>query len=72
MRAKSQKISQLEREQDSLEKVRIKLVDEFFEKDLYFLMGNLKRYQNSFVIIGIIYPPALTHRQMQFNLLDFD
>jgi hypothetical protein len=31
--------------------------DEFLSKnDLYFIMGNLKRYPDTFMIIGIFYP----------------
>ncbi len=59
-------MAEQEQEREALEKVRIKLVDEFSSKDLYFLMGNLKNHPNSFVIIGLIYPPhPLKQRQLK-------
>ncbi|WP_202947526.1 hypothetical protein [Nostoc punctiforme] len=48
------------KEKEALEKVRQKLEDEFLnKKDLYFIMGNLKNHKNSFMIIGIFYPPLI-------------
>lgn len=55
------------KEGEALEKVRIKLAEQFKSKDLYFLMGNLKNHKNSFVIIGLIYPPLIEVQQL--NLL---
>lgn len=69
MRDNSTKGTIEECEREALEKVRVKLEDDFLiKRDLYFLMGNLKRYPNSFVIIGLIYPPFVKHEQL--NLLD--
>jgi hypothetical protein len=64
MRDNSQKKSINEQELDALDKVKIKLADELLKKDLYFLMGNLKSHKNSFVIIGLIYPPTMPYRQL--------
>lgn len=48
------------KEKEALEKVRQKLEDEFLnKKDLYFIMGNLKNHKNSFMIIGLFYPPLI-------------
>ncbi|MGM3307359.1 hypothetical protein ACSQ6I_15520 [Anabaena sp. WFMT] len=61
----STKSIQQEREQEALEKVRQKLEDEFMnKKDLYFIVGNQQRYPDSFMIIGIFYPPKLKFEQM--------
>ncbi|ACK71742.1 conserved hypothetical protein [Gloeothece citriformis PCC 7424] len=46
-------LSGLEAEQEALEKVRQKLEDDFLQnKDLYFIVGNLKNHVKSFMIIG--------------------
>jgi hypothetical protein len=46
-----------EKEQDALLKVKQKMDDEFLsKKDLYFIVGNLKTYPKTFMIIGIFYP----------------
>jgi hypothetical protein len=43
-----------EREQEGILKVKQKLEEEFLtKKDLYFIVGNLKNYSNTFMIIGI-------------------
>jgi hypothetical protein len=48
-----------EREQEAVEKVRQKLEDEFLKKkDLWFIVGNLKNHKNTFMIIGLFYPPT--------------
>lgn len=53
------------REKDALEKVRQKLEDSFmYEKDLHFIIGNLKNHANSFMIIGLVYPPIVKYEQM--------
>lgn len=55
------------KEEEALEKVRIKLEEEFLSPklDLHFFMGNLKRYKNSFVVIGLVYPPRLAGIQLK-------
>jgi hypothetical protein len=54
-----------EREKEALEKVRQKLEDNFLnEKDLYFIVGNLKNHANSFMIIGLFYPPKVDAEQL--------
>ncbi|MEM6519626.1 MAG: hypothetical protein AAF722_09900 [Cyanobacteria bacterium P01_C01_bin.70] len=59
------KASKIEdKEIEALEKVRIKLADQLTARDLHFLMGNLNKYRNSFVIIGLIYPPVIESRQL--------
>jgi hypothetical protein len=46
-----------EKESDALLKVKQKMEDEFLsKKDLHFIVGNLKTYPNTFMIIGIFYP----------------
>lgn len=53
------------REKDALEKVRQKLEDSFmYEKDLYFIIGNLKNHATTFMIIGLVYPPIVKYEQM--------
>lgn len=53
------------REQEALEKVRQKLVDDFpYKKDLYFIVGNLKNHKNTFMIIGLFYPPKVEFEQL--------
>ncbi|MEO0770657.1 MAG: hypothetical protein AAFY72_14735, partial [Cyanobacteria bacterium J06649_4] len=46
-------------ESEALLKVQQKLEDKFLSKDLYFIMGNLKNHSESFMIIGIFYPPKV-------------
>ncbi|MCC5608100.1 hypothetical protein LC612_15225 [Nostoc sp. CHAB 5834] len=59
-RDRSKETSMENKEKEALEKVRQKLEDEFLsKKDLYFIMGNLKNHKNSFMIIGIFYPPLI-------------
>src|SRR5919202_2538110 len=62
----SSKESTLEkREQEAIEKVRQKLEGEFLQKkDLYFVVGNLKNHKETFMIIGVIYPPIVQHEQL--------
>ncbi len=43
--------------------VRMKLEDEFRTKDLRFLMGTIHRFPNEWLIVGLIYPPAVQARQ---------
>ncbi|MBR8828424.1 MAG: hypothetical protein DSM107014_11090 [Gomphosphaeria aponina SAG 52.96 = DSM 107014] len=59
------KLSGLKAEKEALEKVRQKLEDEFLEKkDLYFIVGNLNKHRNRFIIIGLFYPPLIQLNQM--------
>jgi hypothetical protein len=45
------------KEQEALLKVKQRMEDEFLSKnDLYFIVGNLKTYPKTFMIIGIFYP----------------
>lgn len=58
-------MTQQEREREALEKVRQKLEDEFIsQKDLYFIVGNQQIHPNSFMIIGIFYPPKVNFEQL--------
>ncbi|MEO0837889.1 MAG: hypothetical protein AAF063_03160 [Cyanobacteria bacterium J06643_5] len=68
-RNNSQKATQQEKEKDALEKVRQKLEHDFLNnKDLYFIVGNLKNHKNTFMIIGLFYPPKLRFEQLSlFN-----
>ncbi len=53
------------REQEAIEKVRQKLEEEFLsKKDLYFVVGNLKNHKESFMIIGLVYPPIIEYEQL--------
>ena len=54
-------------EQEALEKVRQKLENDFLiNKDLYFIVGNLKdKAKTTFMIIGLFYPPILKFNQME-------
>ncbi|MBD2207294.1 hypothetical protein H6G33_07615 [Calothrix sp. FACHB-1219] len=53
------------KEQEALEKVRQKLVDDFLnKKDLYFIVGNLKNHKNAFMIIGLFYPQKVEFEQL--------
>jgi hypothetical protein len=52
-------------EQEALAKVRQKLADNFLaNKDLHFIVGNLKNHKNTFMIIGIFYPPKVESEQL--------
>jgi hypothetical protein len=56
-RDKSSANSIEEKEQEGLLKVKQRMEDEFLSKnDLYFIVGNLKQYPKTFMIIGIFYP----------------
>jgi hypothetical protein len=66
-RNRSKATSSRGREEEAIEKVRQKLEDDFLRnKDLHFIMGNLKNHKNSFMIIGLFYPPF----QPQLTLFD--
>jgi hypothetical protein len=53
------------KEKEALEKVRQKLEDSFIrEKDLYFIVGNLKQHPQNFMIIGLVYPPVVKFEQL--------
>jgi hypothetical protein len=52
------------REQESLDKVRQKLEGFIKSNDLHFIVGNLKNHKNSFMIIGLFYPPIVQSEQL--------
>jgi hypothetical protein len=64
MRETSKMHAKESKEKEALEKVRIKLADWMPQTDLHFLMGNLKMHKDSFVIIGLIYPPFKQPKQL--------
>lgn len=45
-------------------KFREKLEQDFSEKNLYFLMGNMHRFQNQWLIISLLYPPKKLEEQL--------
>ncbi len=62
-----------EREVEALRKVKEKLQDDFLSnKDLYFIVGNLKNHARTFMIIGLFYPPKLTENSETQTLSLFD
>ena len=46
---------------------RAKLFDDLGNKDLMFLMGNIHRFQDQWLIISLIYPPKQTHPTEPFQ-----
>ncbi|MEC4818418.1 MAG: hypothetical protein SAK29_34880 [Scytonema sp. PMC 1069.18] len=52
------------REQEALDKIGQKLESFMTEKDLYFIVGNLKNHKNTFMIIGLFYPPIVQLEQL--------
>ena len=44
---------------------RKKVQNEFSKKNLYFIMGNMYRFRDQWLIVGVIYPPATSARQYQ-------
>jgi hypothetical protein len=77
-RDSSKKYTLEEREAEALEKVRNKLEIDFLNnKDLYFIVGNLKNHRQTFMIIGLFYPPIpkktdqLDPDYSQLKLFDF-
>lgn len=65
----SKSVTEEQTEQEAVEKVRQKLEDDFLKKkEIYFIVGNLKNHCNTFMIIGIFYPPKTDTIQMKlFN-----
>lgn len=62
-----------DREAEAIFKVKQKLEDEFLsKKDLYFIVGNLKNYCKTFMIIGVVYPPKISQNQDVQTLSLFD
>ena len=51
-------------EKEALDKVKQKLEGFIVEKDLYFIVGNLKQHKNSFMIIGLFYPPIVESERL--------
>lgn len=66
-RNNSQKSTQEEKEKEAIKKVRQKL-DELSQRDLYFIVGNLKNHPQNFMIIGIFYPPIIQQEDKQLSL----
>jgi hypothetical protein len=65
-RDKAKKSTLEDKEKEALEKVRQKLEDDFLNKnDLYFIVGNLKNHKNTFMIIGLFYPPKIDNSSYQ-------
>ncbi|BAZ18903.1 hypothetical protein NIES4071_107880 (plasmid) [Calothrix sp. NIES-4071] len=52
------------KEQESLDKVKQKLENFAVNNDLHFIVGNLKNHKNSFMIIGLFYPPIVQSEQL--------
>lgn len=56
----------VEAEKEALEKVRQKLEQDFLQnKELYFIVGNLKNHKNTFMTIGLFYPPYIQSEQLK-------
>ncbi|MEW5861482.1 MAG: hypothetical protein AB1861_29560 [Cyanobacteriota bacterium] len=55
------------KENEALEKVRQKLESSFmYDKEIYFIVGNLKKHPQNFMIIGLVYPPIVKYEQLSF------
>ncbi|MCV3213280.1 hypothetical protein OGM63_07040 [Plectonema radiosum NIES-515] len=63
-RDNSQASNLVAKEQESLEKVKQKLEGFITDKDLHFIVGNLKNHRNSFMIIGLFYPQIVQLEQL--------
>ncbi|NJN61761.1 MAG: hypothetical protein HC795_09735 [Coleofasciculaceae cyanobacterium RL_1_1] len=62
---RSQANTEAGREQDALQQVRKKLETDFLQnKDLYFVVGNLKNRPKTFMTIGLFYPPKSDSQQL--------
>ena len=58
-----------DKEREALEKVKQKLGVDFYQnKELYFILGNIKNHPQSFMIIGLFYPPIISN--VQLSLFD--
>lgn len=67
-RNRSKATNLVDKEKEALSKVKQKLEDEFMsKKDLYFIVGNLKNYCKTFMIIGIFYPPKTARKKSSAN-----
>lgn len=53
-----------DKEKEAIEKVKQKLDNFLSEKDLYFIVGNLKGHKENFMIIGLFYPPLIQYTQL--------
>ena len=67
-RDKSKAYDSLDREREAVKKVEQKLEKFMSEKDLYFIIGNLKRNMKTFMIIGLFYPPIVESEQLEIGL----
>jgi hypothetical protein len=57
-----------EKENEAMIKVKKKLEDNFLvKKDLYFIIGNLKNHCQTFMIIGLFYPPRANDKPSKVN-----
>jgi hypothetical protein len=65
-RNNSQASNLVAKEQESLDKVKQKLESFITDKDLHFIVGNLKNHRNSFMIIGLFYPKIVQLEQLSF------
>lgn len=50
--------------------LRKKLEEDFAKKDLFFLMGTVHRFPNTWLIIGMVYPPKQQTQQLLLGLSD--
>jgi hypothetical protein len=63
-RFKSSYKDKLDKEKDAVEKVIQKLETFAKEKDLHFVLGNMKNHPQNFMIIGLFYPPIVQSEQL--------
>lgn len=61
---RSKETKQEDKENEAVLKVRQKLEVFLSEKELYFIVGNLKNHPQNFMIIGLFYPPKVDFEQM--------
>ena len=58
---KENSLSQKEKEEQAIEKVKQKYYNQFLKKDLYFFLGTIFEFhkigRNPFIIVGVFYPP---------------
>jgi hypothetical protein len=61
----SQQPTPAQREAEAVQKV-IQKLEKLRESDLHFIVGNQQRFQKSFMIISLFYPPVVEYEQMSF------
>lgn len=65
-RDSSKKTTKQEREEEAAVKEKL---DFLSQRDLYFIVGNLKDHKDNFMIIGLFYPPKIDgHQQLTLSL----